>query len=883
MIVSRYVQFLLLITAGVVIASVFLWSRVADGVASLGDLLIERAGLAWPLILLWLLILLLALRFQPGHTFGRWYRWIGVLVLIAVAAGVASFFTLPWGRFSGVNVGGELGGYIAGDTAWLAPLSLAPLAFVGLIGIGPGIMAGLAGGLGSLARTAYEPSEARAAKPEQQSSPIVKMFSAPFRMIASLVPRRTPRGRRPLMALLPKSTDAVEQPPIGGWAALRKPTFGGTHRSQAAGPAPTGDLPPFLRRPSESRDGGAKPFESPPVTPSPAGPAPQRPRAVSEAWQAAPSKRSDKPIPDPDKVLFAEPVLQWESGTVPESEPMFGDEEGDWQAPLARTAPEPVPPIDEEKESWQTPATPTYARFGQFGEEEKDDALKWSGGGWKLPPANILQMGVEAPVDEEANRERAQLIEQTLADYGIEVAVTQIRPGPVVTMFGLTPGWVRRSRQQPQRDANGEQVRDERGRAVTRMVEERLRVKVDAILAREKDLALALACPNLRIEAPVPGENIVGLEVPNPTQTVVTLRSVMVAEEFRRHSNRSHLAFALGKGPGGTAEAADLGKMPHLLVAGSTGSGKSVFLNSIILSLIYQCTPLQLRLLLIDPKRVELTPLNGLPHLLEPVVVEPELVVRYLNGLLREMTNRYKKMEVLGVRNIQGYNGAVEEQERMPHIVVCLDELADLMMVAPHDTEQAICRLAQLGRATGIHLIVATQRPSVDVVTGLIKANFPSRVSFNVVSQIDSRTILDTPGAERLLGRGDMLFLPPESSKPRRIQSTYVSDDEIQAVLRFWKSQPCPPPPHIDLTAPIKIEERGGGGGHDEMFGKALKVARSQRQLSTSFLQRKLRIGYPRASRLREELEEEGVISPTGEVVTTVLEELLMTFEDEGW
>ena len=581
-------------------------------------------------------------------------------------------------------------------------------------------------------------------------------------------------------------------------------------------------------------------------------------------------------------MLIAEPVLEWEFGSGPESEPIFEDEEERWQTPLTRPVAEPEP-LDEEEESWQTTSAPTYARSGQFGEDDKADSLKWSGGGWKLPPANILQMGVEAPVDEQANRERAQLIEQTLADYGIEVAVTQIRPGPVVTMFGLTPGWVRRSRQQPQRDANGEPVRDERGRAVTRMVEERLRVKVDAILAREKDLALALACPNLRIEAPVPGENIVGLEVPNPTQTVVTLRSVMVAEEFRRHSSRSHLAFALGKGPGGAAEAADLGKMPHLLVAGSTGSGKSVFLNSVILSLIYQCTPLQLRLLLIDPKRVELTPLNGLPHLLEPVVVEPELVVRYLNGLLREMTNRYKKMEVLGVRNIQGYNGAVEEQERMPHIVVCLDELADLMMVAPHDTEQAICRLAQLGRATGIHLIVATQRPSVDVVTGLIKANFPSRASFNVVSQIDSRTILDTPGAERLLGRGDMLFLPPESSKPRRIQSTYVSDDEIQAVLRFWKSQPCPPPPHIDLTAPIKIEERGPGGGHDEMFEKALKVARSQRQLSTSFLQRKLRIGYPRASRLREELEDEGVISPTGEVVTTVLEELLMTFEDEGW
>ena len=218
----------------------------------------------------------------------------------------------------------------------------------------------------------------------------------------------------------------------------------------------------------------------------------------------------------------------------------------------------------------------------------------------------------------------------------------------------------------------------------------------------------------------------------------------------------------------------------------------------------------------------------------------------------------------------------------MPFIVVCLDELADLMMVAPQDTEQAICRLAQLGRAAGIHLIVATQRPSVNVVTGLIKANFPARISFNVVSQVDSRTILDAVGAERLLGRGDMLFLPPESSKPRRIQGTYVSDDEIQAVLKFWQSQPCPPPPTIDLSAPPSLEERGVAGGHDDMFVQALKVARTQRTLSTSFLQRKLRIGYPRASRLKEELEDEGVVGPTGEVSSTIVDDLLMSLEDEG-
>ena len=853
-IVNRYVQLLLLLTIAVTVASVVLWARVAEGVASLGGWLLEWAGLAWPVILLWVLALMLALRFQRFGVLKRWPRWLGALALVGVATGAASFFTVPWERFYDLNLGGALGGAIAGKSVWLASLRLTLLALIGFAGVGPGIAAGLARASG-----AHTVGAAR------NANLIGRVISAPFRMLGALASRRREKAPRPSAALPLASVDAEELSGPGGWETLRKPDFGPVGPGESrAGPSS------FTREPRQPvRGTGAPPempHEAPKERPRFVTPAPAAPAFQPGAWQPVASVQQP-PIQAPDEVTIAEPAVREETPSGVEEHLLYEDEF--------------------EATPWRSPAPPAQAGGGVArsslpGNEGRVAPVKSSGDGWKLPPSGMLRLGAEEPVDEVGNRERAELIGQTLADYGIEVEVSQTRPGPVVTMFGLTPGWVRRSRQQALRDDNGDPVRDERGRAVTRMVEERTRVKVDAILARENDLALALACPNLRFEAPVPGENIVGIEVPNPRQSVVTLRSVMMAEEFSRHSGRSRLAFALGRGPGGAAEAADLGSMPHLLVAGSTGSGKSVFLNSVILSLIYQCTPLELRLLLIDPKRVELTPLNGLPHLLEPVVVEPELVVRHLKGLLREMTKRYKQMEALGVRNIQGHNAAVEERDRMPFIVVCLDELADLMMVAPQDTEQAICRLAQLGRAAGIHLIVATQRPSVNVVTGLIKANFPARISFNVVSQVDSRTILDAVGAERLLGRGDMLFLPPESSKPRRIQGTYVSDDEIQAVLKFWQSQPCPPPPAIDLSAPPSSEERGVAGGHDDMFVQALKVARTQRTLSTSFLQRKLRIGYPRASRLKEELEDEGVVGPTGEVSSTIVDDLLMSLEDEG-
>ncbi|MBI2855468.1 MAG: DNA translocase FtsK, partial [Chloroflexi bacterium] len=379
-----------------------------------------------------------------------------------------------------------------------------------------------------------------------------------------------------------------------------------------------------------------------------------------------------------------------------------------------------------------------------------------------------------------------------------------------------------------------------------------------------KDLAMALAAPSLRIEAPIPGASLVGIEVPNPRPSIVTLRSVMETEDFQALRSKSRLALALGKGSGGEVAVADLARMPHLLIAGATGSGKSVCMNAVIACIIMQSSPWETRVLLVDPKRVELTPYNGIPHLVTPVVVEVDMAVRALKGMIREMLRRYRMMEQASARNIEGYNRVLPPQERMPQVVICVDELADLMMAAPNDIEYSIIRLAQLGRATGIHLVVATQRPSVDVVTGLIKANFPSRISFAVASQVDSRTILDAVGAEKLLGRGDMLFQPQDIPKPRRIQGAFLSDGEIEELVDHWRRQRGPLPPEIPLEpeeSDTETDQRQGDLG-DELLNQAIELATHYNRLSTSLLQRRLRIGYPRAARLMDILEDEGVVGP---------------------
>ena len=493
--------------------------------------------------------------------------------------------------------------------------------------------------------------------------------------------------------------------------------------------------------------------------------------------------------------------------------------------------------------------------------EVQEAAAPAESGAWVVPPLDLLRHGEEAWVSDEENQERARLIEHTLADYGIEVTVEAIRPGPVVTQFGLVPGWVRRYREAQERDAEGNPLRDEAGRLVKRRVEEKTRVKVDNILSREKDLALALAAHSIRFEAPVPGESFVGLEVPNVKPTAVSLRTLVESPAFARSRSKGPLPLAMGKGSGGEPVVADLASMPHVLIAGSTGSGKSVCINAIIASLLIELSPERLRLLLVDPKRVELTPYRGLPHLLSPVLVEADEALPALRGLVAEMQSRYKQFEKVGARNIEAYNGKMTDTgSRLPYIVLIVDELADLMMTVPAEVEQSLCRLAQLGRATGIHIVLATQRPSVDVLTGLIKANFPSRISFAVSSQVDSRTILDGSGAEKLLGRGDMLFHPTDILKPKRMQGAFISDKEVQALVSHWKKQGGSVPVQESplLTATVEPAKEAA----DSLVVQARDLALRHRRVSAPLLQRKLGVGYTRASGILEELEEMGIVGP---------------------
>ena len=486
---------------------------------------------------------------------------------------------------------------------------------------------------------------------------------------------------------------------------------------------------------------------------------------------------------------------------------------------------------------------------------------------WEKPSLSMFVDTNEGGIEPEEMEATARTIRETLGNYGVEVEVEDTQPGPTVTMYGLVPGWIRRYKQVNATDSEGRPKLDEKGRQVKTSVETKTRVKVDAITAREKDLSLALKTPSIRIETPVMGKSLVGVEVPNPNPALVSLRNVMQDREFEDLRKKAKLPVGIGKGGSGETVVIDLAKMPHLLVAGSTGSGKSVFVNTVISCLLIQKDPSELRLLLIDPKRVELTPYNGIPHLLTPVVVETDQVVSLLKGLNREMMDRYRRMEEIGVRNIDSYNKKSPDQ--MPYLVVAVDELADLMMTASADVERELCRLAQLGRATGIHMIVATQRPSVDVLTGLIKANFPSRVSFALTSQVDSRTILDSSGAEKLLGKGDMLYQSVDMSRAERVQGVFISDEEIEGLVKFWKKTPRGPICEVDIEPPAGSDDSDDDGQDDEsgdrddMMDKAIDLAMRQKKLSTSLLQRRLRIGYPRAARLMDQLEDEGIVGPS--------------------
>ena len=501
----------------------------------------------------------------------------------------------------------------------------------------------------------------------------------------------------------------------------------------------------------------------------------------------------------------------------------------DWDAPEP-AGPEP-----------NAPQRPQPDRVGASSDRESDRGSKWL-----LPPTDLLSPPVHQQAPEAPLEQMARHVEKALAEHGVIVEVQDIRAGPRIVRFGLVPGFLPKK---------GEDSREES--AANRV--ETSRVKVQSILTREKDLALALKTPYLRIEAPVPGEALVGLEVPSPSPSKVNLREVIETEAFAKIDSKGALPIALGQDTGGNAVVVDLAALPHFLIAGATGSGKSVCINSIVASLLLTRSPDQLRMLMVDPKRVELTPFNGVPHLVAPVIVEVDEVNTALRGLMREMMRRYQLMEENGTRNIDGYNA--KTAERLPYLLLIVDELADLMMTGGFAVEQNLVRLAQLGRATGIHLLLATQRPSVNVVTGLLKANIPARVAFAVASQIDSRVILDTIGAEKLLGKGDMLLLNNESPKPRRVQGALVYEKEIDQLVEFWRDQRGPLLPEIDMSEPAE-EGWDEDSPDDQLVDQARQLALRNPRMSSSWLQRRLKIGGRRADEILEELENEGLVIP---------------------
>jgi S-DNA-T family DNA segregation ATPase FtsK/SpoIIIE len=452
-------------------------------------------------------------------------------------------------------------------------------------------------------------------------------------------------------------------------------------------------------------------------------------------------------------------------------------------------------------------------------------------GPYKLPPITLLDTveKKELKVDKESIQANASILEKKLKDYGIEGKVTEVRPGPVITMYEFEP-------------APG--------------------IKVSRISNLADDLAMALSAVSIRIIAPIPGKAVVGIEIPNPTRHTVYLREMIESNAFR--SSHSYLTLVLGTTIAGESYVADLAKMPHLLVAGATGSGKSVSLNSMICSLLFKATPGNVRFLMIDLKMLELSFYEGIPHLLLPVVTNAKNAKTALRWMTDEMERRYSMMAEKGVRSIEKYNQKMQKQEGvepLPYIVVVIDELADLMMVSPKEVEEYIARLAQMARASGIHLILATQRPSVDVLTGIIKANFPARISCKVFSKVDSRTILDTNGAESLLGNGDMLFLSPGIGRLQRLHGPYVSEGEIKRVVEFLKQQGTPS--YHNEILEEKEEAENGEEMDDEKYQEALEFVMTKGDASISMVQRRFRIGYNRAARIIERMEREGVVGPS--------------------
>ena len=458
---------------------------------------------------------------------------------------------------------------------------------------------------------------------------------------------------------------------------------------------------------------------------------------------------------------------------------------------------------------------------------------------YEFPPIELLSEGEGRVLKggKKALTDTAAKLQKTLYSFGVSAKVENVSVGPAITRYELKP-------------AEG--------------------VRVSKIANLADDIALSLAAQSIRIEAPIPGKQAVGIEIPNKENEVVHLRDIIETEEFVNH--KSKLALALGKNVAGEAVIADVAKMPHVLIAGSTGSGKSVCINTLITSILYKAKPNEVKLLMVDPKVVELSVYNGIPHLLIPVVTDPKKAAGALSWAVQEMVNRYSLFAEKGVRDIKGYNAAIEKEGgtgKLPQIVIIIDELADLMMVAAKEVEDAICRLAQMARAAGMHLVIATQRPSVDVITGIIKANIPSRIAFAVSSQVDSRTILDTAGAEKLLGKGDMLFYPSGAPKPTRVQGSYVADEEVEKIVDFLKFNGGEAKYNEDIMESIEkanstdqeLDKEANEDDADPLLMDAIDTVVEAGQASTSFIQRRFKVGYARAGRIIDQMEERGIIS----------------------
>ncbi len=657
----------------------------------------------------------------------------------------------------------------------------------------------------------------------------------------------------------------------------KKPVMGGERASQNPGPsvlvANADTVTPAPQPPYEAEPAYEPPYEEEELPPVDV-PEPDEPIDISN-YDIIPDDETGDAADLPDPLDEGDMPVEEDKPDYDSDDDLFDgfDEEADIE-----------PPFDSEK----TPRTPHRPNPGEFAngtanrqpapapsnvsydpnrldrtpvlvvQRDKSHDLTPTGAEYNYPPVDLLALPRPAQVKNahDKDQEKAAKLEETLHSFGINATLVDIAHGPAVTRFELAP-------------APG--------------------VKVSRITALADDIALNLAATSVRIEAPIPGKAAVGVEIPNDVVETVPLREVLESQEARK--NPSRLAAAMGKDNGGRYIIGDIAKMPHVLIAGATGSGKSVCINCIVCSILYRATPDEVRLIMIDPKVVELSVYNGIPHLLQPVVTDPKKAAGALHWAVAEMTDRYKKFAEKGVRDIKGYNKAcaADGGSMMPQIVIIIDELADLMMVAPGEVEDAICRLAQLARAAGIHLVIATQRPSVNVITGVIKANIPARIAFTVSSYVDSRTILDVGGAEKLLGRGDMLFAPAGANKMQRVQGAWVSDEEIHAIVEYIKSRHEPEynsdlldymDNHADGDDAEEADE--GDRESDKLLPQAMEIAINAGQVSISMLQRKLSIGYARAGRLVDEMATRGYVSQAeGSKPRTVImtrEEYAMVF-----